>query len=181
MDSVFKQILKDRSSLDKIKLYFGKTDNNIILNCSIDETNFEHFMSNFVKYQNIKKEFKHIIAWDKELVISKNNTECKRLCVFGYDFITIPQTDITMSIMTEKNETLPEINFPCVKEYQKNTNCVEYIFAVHEKINLVTHIENNSNMIYLDVTVDDYIDTTIQHLQDNLINKISTLLQSYQK
>ena len=92
------------------------------------------------------------------------------------DFITIPETNSQICIITEKNEVLPEISFPSSNVYQKNVNCVEYIFKIHEKVKLILHIENNTNGVFLDVNVDDYIDTTVQYLKDGIILQLSKLL-----
>jgi hypothetical protein len=180
MDEAFDSIIKTRTTIDKVKIYFGKNEqtNTNMLNCNITKENVDKCFSQFIGYSNTKREFKHIVALDKELITNKNETICRRLLVTDCTITTIPDTNNMICIITEKVETLSEIDFPCSKEYQKNTNCMEYIFILHAKVKLVIHIENNTHTALLDIIVDDYLDTTIQYLKSGVISQISSLLFS---
>ena len=79
--------------------------------------------------------------------------------------------------MTKKIEKLKEIDFPSSNKYQKNVICIEYIFTIHDKIKLIIHTENKNTCIFLDITIDDYIDTTVQYLKSGIIEQISNYIE----
>ena len=181
MDSFYDNLIQKHYKISKANIYFGNNLNNKqnnVLNCNTTDKNIQNIMTQFIKYPNTKSEFKHIILHDKELLIFKEHTKCMRKHIVSSNFITLPDTNIPLCLATEINEKLPEIAFPSSNHYQKNVNCHEYIFTIHEKIKLIIHMENNTNSIFLDILVDDYIDTTVQYLKGGIINQLSTLLSN---
>lgn len=179
MNELLDTIISKRNDIQTIKIYFGNntTNNLCLLDCTISNDIVDRCLSQFIGYSNTKNEFKQIIALDKELIITKKNSTCKQFLVDQCDFVTVPDLNNKVCIMTEKIKTLSEIEFPCKKNYNKVANCMEYVFNVHAKVKLVIHIENNTNSLFLEAIVDDYIDTTIQYLKDGIIQTISSLLK----
>ena len=178
MDAFFDNLIKNKSKVDKIKIYFGNTQNRneSIIDCNISQENVDKVMNQFIGYSNKKNEFKHIVALDKELFTNKNETNCIRRLVTNCDIITIPETDCSICMITERVEKLKEIDFPSCKEYQQNVNCMEYTFNIHAKVKLIIHMENNTYSVFLEGVVDDYLDTTIQYIKNGLITDISKIL-----
>ena len=179
MDSFYNNLIQEHAQINKAQIHFGNSSSdkqNSLLNCAVSDKVIQDVMTKFLKYPNIKTEFKHIVARDKELFIFKEGTKCLRKYVISSKFITLPDTNTTVCLTTEKNEKLREIAFPSSNQYQKNVNCNEYIFTIHEKIKLIIHMENNTNVVFLDIIVDDYIDTTVQYLKGDIINQITQIL-----
>ena len=179
MESFYDNLIQEHSKINKAYIYFGNNSSNkhnTVLNCNVLDKNIQNLMTQFIKYPNTKSEFKHIILRDKELFIFKEHTKCMRKHVASSNFITLPDTNILLCLTTEINEKLSEIAFPSSNQYQKNVKCQEYIFTIHEKIKLIIHMENNTNSVFLDILIDDYIDTTVQYLKGGIINQISKLL-----
>jgi hypothetical protein len=134
-------------------------------------------LSHFIGYSNTKNEYKHMIALDKELFISSEKTFCKQTLVDSCNFVDVPDSTNQICIITEKIKMIPEIEFPCKKQYNKITNCMDYVFNVHAKVKLVIHIENNIHSIFIEANVDDYIDTTIQYLKEGIIQNVSSFIK----
>lgn len=179
MNELLDSVVSKRNTIQHVKIYFGNSKNSgsNILDCNVSNDIVDKCLSQFIGYSNTKNEFKHIVALDKELFITKKDTVCKQILIDECNFSKIPNSDNQVCIMTEKVNSLSEINFPSKKKYNNISNCMEYIFNIHAKVQLVVRIENNTNSVFLDATVDDYIDTTIQYLKDGIIQTIATFIK----
>ena len=181
MEEFLNTLIKDHACLNKGLIYFGNKQNlnehNNVINCSISDFTVQTIMSHFIKYPNKKDEFKHIIALDKELFIRKEHNTCIRQHTLSSNFITFPDKERLLCVTTKKIEKLKEIDFPSSNKYQKNVNCSEYIFTIHDKIKLIVHTENKNTSVFLDITIDDYIDTTVQYLKSGIIEQISNYIE----
>lgn len=179
MNELLDSVVSKRNNIQYVKIYFGNNTNSdsCILNCNVSNDIVDKCLSQFIGYSNTKNEFKHIVALDKELFITKKESICKQILVDACDFVNIPDSDNQVCIMTERVNSLSEIDFPSKKNYNKISNCMEYIFNIHAKVKLVIRIENNTNSVFLDAVVDDYIDTTIQYLKDGIIQTISSFIK----
>tara|TARA_B100000161_G_C33536203_1_gene408453 strand:- start:3 stop:548 length:546 start_codon:yes stop_codon:yes gene_type:complete len=181
MEEFLNTLIKDHARLNKGLIYFGNKQNlnehNNVINCSISDFTVQTIMSHFIKYPNKKDDFKHIIALDKELFIRKEHNTCIRQHTLSSNFITFPDKERVLCVTTKKIEKLKEIDFPSSNKYQKNVNCSEYIFTIHDKIKLIVHTENKNTSVFLDITIDDYIDTTVQYLKSGIIEQISNYIE----
>lgn len=180
MEAFLNTLIKDHAHLNKALLYFGNKQNsgeqNNVINCSVSDFTVQTIMSQFIKYPNKKDDFKHVIALDKELFIRKEHNTCIRQHTVSSKFITLSDSQSPICVMTKKVDKLKEIDFPSSNKYQKYVNCSEYIFTIHDKIKLVIHTENKNTSIFLDITIDDYIDTTVQYLKGDIIEQISNCI-----
>ena len=182
MEGFLNTLIKDHAHLNKALIYFGNKQNSTeqknVINSSISDPIIQTIMSQFIKYPNKKDDFKHIIALDKELFIRKEHNTCIRQHTVSSQFITLTETQSPLCVITKQVEKLKEIDFPSSNKYQKNINCNEYIFTIHEKINLIIHTENKNTTVFLDITIDDYIDTTVQYLKGGIIEQILKLINN---
>lgn len=181
MDIFLNTLIKEHSQLHKAVIHFGNNKNihneEHVMDCSISDSIVQKIMSKFMNYPHIKRDFNHIVALDKELFIQKENNTCIRKYTVSSKIISIPETNLPVCLMTQKIEKLKEIDFPSSNKYQKYIKCIEYIFTIHDKIKLIIHSENKNTTVFMDITIDDYIDTTVQYLKDGIIEQISKMIQ----
>ena len=164
MNTFTSQIMKDYNSLSSLYAYFGKKVGNNIFNTYFDEDAVDEIIGNFIGYPRTREEYKHIVSLDKDLMIYKDKTICTRSMSYFFDNIDI--TNGSVYLIANKEEQLKEIDFPSQKKYQKNENCVDIIFTLNPKINLVITTEKEKNTIHLEAQLDEYTDTTLQTFTD---------------
>ena len=74
MDSFYNNLIQEHAQINKAQIHFGNSSSdkqNSLLNCAVSDKVIQDVMTKFLKYPNIKTEFKHIVARDKELFILK--------------------------------------------------------------------------------------------------------------